>query len=452
MATKEIIYIAIVIFLVIFILLKIPLFKKFSIPRSWFIWAFFVKLIAGAALFYVYTFYYSDRSKADIYKYFDDGKIMYESIFSNPTHYFQMVLGIHNDNPLFDNLYYSKMNNWYRMYETVTYNDSHTMIRLHAILFLFSGGYFSLHHLFFIIMSFVGFLLLFFALSILFPQMQKIIFLVTFFIPSVVFWSSGALKESVLMFAMGLNLFSLVSILTQKQDQMKKSEIAKKVLYFFLLMLSFFFLIFIKMYVLVALIPVLLGFVWVELSKRKNAFLKYFLVTIFYIAFLWILGKIFPAYFFPALIVQKQHDFIGLALHEQSKSYFQPLPIQPTILSLAIYSPFALFNAMFRPLLWNTRGVLELLASIESVFYFFSVIIILLFFRKRDIHPQAWLFLFFALLMFLLVGYTTPVSGAIVRYRVPALLFFAIFIATLFDENKFQSFLLKIKFLWKKQY
>lgn len=35
--------------------------------------AFLVKVIAGTGLWALYTYYYTDRANADIYKYFDDG-------------------------------------------------------------------------------------------------------------------------------------------------------------------------------------------------------------------------------------------------------------------------------------------------------------------------------------------------------------------------------------------
>jgi len=35
---------------------------------------FILKIIAGVVLYLIYTYYYTDRKSADIFKYFDDGK------------------------------------------------------------------------------------------------------------------------------------------------------------------------------------------------------------------------------------------------------------------------------------------------------------------------------------------------------------------------------------------
>lgn len=412
----EFFYLSVIIVIAIFLIWKIPFFHRFQLPWWWFVIAFMLKILAGGALIYIYTYYYSDRAKADIYKYFDDGKIMYEAIHQNPSHYFRMLTGIDNDNPLFDSLYYSRMNNWYRVYETVTYNDSHTMIRLNAIFFLFSGGYFTVHSLFFILMSFVGCVLLYAAVVKFFPQKDKLLFLAVFAIPSVVFWSSGALKESVLMLGMGLNVFSLHFFLEEHR---------KKWVFILLFLLSLFILIFIKMYVLVAIIPMILAYVWVSLTKGKRAFLKYTLTISSYILLLYLAGKIDQDYFFPSLIVQKQHDFIGLALHEKSESFIQPLPIKPGLFSLVVYAFPALINAMFQPFIWTASSMLEMISSLELILIYMTMVV-LFFHGKIEYNCHIWFFIYFALLMFLLVGYTTPVAGAIARYRVPAILFLMI--------------------------
>ncbi|MCX7696093.1 MAG: hypothetical protein N2Z72_00175 [Bacteroidales bacterium] len=412
----EFIYVFSIIVVVVLLLWKISFFHRFSLSWWWFAVAFLLKVVAGATLVYIYTYYYTDRSKADIYKYFDDGKVMYDALKNNPSHYLRMITGIDNDNPLFDSLYYAKMNNWYRVYETVTYNDSHTMIRLNALFFLVSGGFFSVHSLFFILMSFLGSILLFAAIVKIFPKKDKLLFFSVFAIPSIVFWTSGALKEAVLLLGVGLNLFSLFHFF---------DSLRLKWLYGLLFLISLFILIFIKMYVLLAIIPMLIAYVWISMTRKRRFFLKYTLSLLGYILLLYIVGKINSDYFFPSLLVQKQHDFIGLALHEKSSSYIEPLPIKPSLLSLTMYAFPALVNAMFQPFIWNISSLLEAF-SFFDLLLFYLIIIVLLIYGKIQLKEHTWFFLYFSVIMFLLVGFTTPVVGAIVRYRIPAMLFLLI--------------------------
>jgi len=74
---------------------------------------FLLKLVFGFTLWVIYTFYYTDRATADIYKYFDDSKIIYDTLKTNPIDYFKLLFGIGNNTPAF-NHYYSEMNYWAR--------------------------------------------------------------------------------------------------------------------------------------------------------------------------------------------------------------------------------------------------------------------------------------------------------------------------------------------------
>src|SRR5258708_7292791 len=93
----------------------LPFFKDNAIKRRFFISVFLLKIIAGFFLTWIYTSYYPDRQTADIYKYFDDSKIIF-SAFKNHNYvdYLKMVSGIGNDNTYFNETYYSKMNHWFR--------------------------------------------------------------------------------------------------------------------------------------------------------------------------------------------------------------------------------------------------------------------------------------------------------------------------------------------------
>ena len=109
---------------------------------------FLLKIFFGILFFLIYTYYYADRATADIYKYFDDSKVMYEAICKNPIGFFKMIVGIKNDNSYFDKMYYFHMNNWYRKYESNVFNDNHIIIRFNAIVRIFSFGYYQVHNVF----------------------------------------------------------------------------------------------------------------------------------------------------------------------------------------------------------------------------------------------------------------------------------------------------------------
>ena len=182
--------------------------KLEGIGKVWVLAAFYVKIISGIILFFIYTNYYDSRKEADIYRYFDDSKIMYDALSENPKDFFAMVSGIGDKTEYFKDKYYAEMDNWYQQYPTVVYDDTHTIIRINALLRIFSSGYFFVHLLVFIIMAFLGFIALYKTFVRYFAKNKGYLFFALFFIPSVVFWSSGILKESFLFFFLVFFIYS----------------------------------------------------------------------------------------------------------------------------------------------------------------------------------------------------------------------------------------------------
>ena len=130
-------------------IIKSSFFQDENISRSWFLGLFGLKVIVGVILTLIYSIYYTDRSTADIFKYFDDGKILFEAFESKPKDYLKMMFGINSTTEYFNVAYYQKMKFWTRAYEDGLVSDTHIIIRFNALLQFFSLGYFfhrfSLH-------------------------------------------------------------------------------------------------------------------------------------------------------------------------------------------------------------------------------------------------------------------------------------------------------------------
>src|SRR5690349_1470874 len=93
----------------IFLIHKLRFFET-ELSRKGLSLLFCIKIAFGVLLWYIYTYYYTDRSTADIYKYFDDSKVMYDALRTHPADYFRMLFAVGNDNAYFDQSYYSHMN------------------------------------------------------------------------------------------------------------------------------------------------------------------------------------------------------------------------------------------------------------------------------------------------------------------------------------------------------
>ena len=77
-----------------------PFFNAVGLSKRTIGGLFLVKILAGTALWYVYTYIHTDRATADIYRYFDDGNIMFTALPEHPLDYLRMLTGIGNDQRL----------------------------------------------------------------------------------------------------------------------------------------------------------------------------------------------------------------------------------------------------------------------------------------------------------------------------------------------------------------
>lgn len=407
---------------------KLHWFNLGNIKKSWVVGAFLLKIFAGIGMWGIYSYYYTDRNEADIFKYFDDSKVMYNALEDKPYDYFSMLLGVNNDNSYYDSAYYSKMNHWYRTYETVTYNDSHTIIRANAFFRIFSFGYYQIHSILMAFLSFIGLIAIFKVFESYMKNSRKYLFAVLFLLPTVVFWGSGAVKEGLLLFAMGTFLYSI--------HQLTFFNVSLK--HLVILSLSIFLLFYIKFYVLASFIPLIFAKLWVTISNYKRIFFKYAITILIFINVLVFIPYLLPQWNIFEILAQKQRDFIGLAISENSGSFIQPISFEANFLSLLIHSPLAFIFVTFRPFITDISSPLMLPSFGENMIIILLTVLAIVFPRKKDLiaFNMIWFCVFFVVSQFVLIGFTTPVIGAMVRYRLPGLIFLFILFGLIIDFEK----------------
>jgi hypothetical protein len=103
--------------------------------------------------------------------------------------------------------------------------------------------------------------------------------------------------------------------------------------------------------------------------------------------------------------------------------------------------PEYIVNVLIRPFPRETRNIFQLITLIENISIIIFFGLTLVWFKKPSNFELIWMlcFLFYIFLLFALIGSTTPVIGAIVRYKIPALPFLWVMILVLFDEAKFKT-------------
>jgi hypothetical protein len=420
----------------IFIIHKMKFFNVDGISKKMISGIFILKILSGLALWAIYTFYYTDRSTADIYKYFDDSKILFDLFKTNPIDFLKILTGIGNNTPEF-HPHYAQMHYWARQIDSGIYNDSHTIIRFNTLMRLFSFGYYNVHTVFICFLSLIGLTAIYKTFIPYLKDKPTELMIAVFFLPSVLFWGSGVLKEGLIFFALGLliyhfhKLFNIRSLLICLGTAL-------------LLALS-------KFYVWLSILPGLLFILWINKSKNKNVVIK-FLAVILILTIAGLNIDRFTSIQNPLITLsQKQIEFNKLAYGNATDAYNKPIPIansvikidtlEPSFSSFIKNSPKALVNTFFRPFVWELKTAMMVLAGVEnSILLVFMLLCIIFIKPLASIHWEYVLFCFsFALIQFLIIGETVPILGAITRYKVPALPFLVIAFLFLLDKEKFRS-------------
>lgn len=419
--------------LIILIIRKAGFYKLPGINSRLVLAAFALKLIAGLALYFVYTRVYTNYLEADIFKYYHDSSIIDQALRNgNFSDYLKMTFGF-NDPALIAN-YYSRMNFWEFGNSFSPINDSQTIIRVCALLrAITTADNYSTVALFFIFFSFTGLcgLYRFFRMNI--HGYDKLILISVFCIPSVVFWTSGILKESLLIFFMGIFLFSLSKIF-------KKNYSPRIFIY---VALSLAGLILIKTYILFLLIPSVLGFIWSTIAPG-NSWLKYLLSFLIFIGICSAIGSANKRLHIPTRLAERQYDFNAVAkgnanmtANTPARSRFEIERLNPDYSSVIKLIPDALFNTFIRPSFVSTKAPLTIITGIENILMLIFFLVCLLTINSASYNHMFLFCLLFTLLLFILVGMTVPIMGAVVRYKVPALILIVVAFGSL--SNRFRD-------------
>ena len=366
-----------------------------------------IKAFASIILLYVYTSIYPLRKEADVFKYYDDGTVLSEIAAEQPAAFTRIMLGTWNAHDL---VYLNRLNYWFRSYDHGISNDNRVVIRVNALLNLFTRGSYGLNLLVFLALSWLGsywLFQLFFGLS----SSKITSYLCAFLVTSTIFWSIGILKEALLIFAIGGFLYSIFRLNQRVRWDM-----------FLLGALCLTLLSFLKIYILLTLLPiVLISWLW-NRTKSVRLTIGSVVVICSLVALSHVL--LFPEWSFLSTLQGKQFDFIQMAHAVNAGSVVPIIPMDGSLLTIIKLIPLGIWNVLVYPDVGMLKNTQSLVAFLENVF-FLLVLIGAIFRVMKFTGHVTWRFpmLLFSLAVFSLVGMTAPVVGAMVRYKAPVLPF-----------------------------
>ena len=423
------------ILLIFWIIQKSNFFKIEGIRKIDFHLAFVVKLFAASSLYYIYTEFYRDRHLADIFKFYDDSKVISDAFYTNPKDFFSLVIGLDFNEKYFDMNYYIDMNHWETSYKTVLMNESRLIIKLNALFNVIGFNHYSFNVISFLMIGYIGIVMIIKSLlSLIKIRSSRVLLWSIILFPSIVLWSSGILKEPITFLSIGMIIYGFQSVIN-------RIHITKSII---LIITGSYLLFMIKFYVFVCFFPSIIVLIIVlkwGFNPIKTISISCIIILSLIISFSYIFSDYSPI----GLLSRKQNDFIGLAEFYNSGSYFSTYKMENNINSFLKSIPAGFFNGFFRPLPNDISKPIHLLPMIENLFLYIFGFVILLKSRKLNVKLSSlnkniiYCSLFFCLLLFTLTGMSTPVIGALVRYKIPGFIFIIISLNIVYDNIQIQK-------------
>lgn len=446
---------------------------------------FLLKILAVPTYYLMYSYFYGGIDQYDSGVFFRDASELHRFGKEHPFEYLKALLGLQDDSSssFFFKNYTCHASNWDNgRIRILFYNDNRIVIRIHSMVHFIAFGSYFVHALFSCFLSFLGCFWIYRSIKVYFSGKEFVLLGVLCCFPSLWLHSGALLKEGITLFVLGANLILLRQLL-QESFRLKLlllfipgcalSFLLKP--YLLLIALLCFALFFFlesrtnKFKILTFYGILLLGIASVDLyfrasnsvslisyaSKRKGVFRDASKGGIFLIDSVKFVRlnydfrlvekipgddqkyriKSGAAYVYwehhhqqDTLYCSSNQD--SLHIYDLAYSMRESSSNLPEINSqTAVLKQIGenLHRALWYPLWPDPRNPKLILAVFENMILLLAGLLVLagLFVSKKERFPVL-VFLSFVILECLLIAYTSPNTGAIIRYRAPAVVFLLI--------------------------
>jgi hypothetical protein len=402
-----------------------------EITRRYFFPALTVKIIGALAVGFIYQFYYDG---GDTFNYHTHGsRHIVEAFWESPEKGVKLFLSDGADTQ-----------GVYRYASRIMFlgdPSSYAIVKLAAIFDLFTFSTYSATAVLFAIFSFVGMWLFFLTFYKQFSHLHRGMALASFFIPSVFFWGSGLLKDTITLGCLGIAVYTTYRTFIERR---------LSVINLLFMFLSFYGLYVIKIYIILTFLPAAIFWIFMcNFSRVRLVMVKVLLFPIVMSA------SILLAYFAIAKTGEgdKRYSLVKIAETAQITAYdigfytgrnagsgYSLGELDGSFMSMVKLGPQAINVSLFRPYLWEVRNPLMLLSAMESSILF--VVVLALIFRyhvymaRSLLQPNILFLMVFALAFSFAVGVSTYNFGTLVRYKIPMLPFFVVALTLIQDSSK----------------
>lgn len=402
-----------------------------DVNQRYFFPALTFKIVGAIALGLVYQFYYGS---GDTFMYHTYGsRLVWNAFMDSPWDGLKLLFA-DTKNPGDVYQYASQI---YLFRDA----NSYTMIRMAAFFDLFTFSTYSSTACLFAVFSFFGSWQFYLTFYKQFPHLHGRLAVAAFFIPSVFFWGSGVLKDSVTLACLGIATHQIYIIFIERKTRWFNVVV---------LLFSLFLIYSIRKFILQAYLPSVILWIGASQIYRIRAIILRVMVVPFVVAFL--LGS---AYYTVIKIGEDDDRYAVTRLASTARitaydirywsgrfagSGYSLGELDGSFESMVRLAPQAINVSLFRPYLWEVKNILMLFSAVESLVLLGVCVYVIGKQRTRIFSalsdPNILFAVSFALVFAFAIGVSTYNFGTLVRYKVPLLPFIVTALILISDYRK----------------
>ena len=349
-------------------------------------------------------FYHGD----DTWKYFYDSLNEYNKLLYQTGTFFKEYLAIDSFHK-----YPDFSSNFRDFLENMEYN---AVVKSLAFFNIFGFQNYYTDVVLFNIFSFCGTYLLFKLFAATSTKQRTLLYLATFFIPPVTFWLSGLRGDGLLLLCTGMGMYYFYAWNYQRRN--------KDLLLFIVGMIGLFIF---RFQFFLVMVPLLIAW-WLCIRFHWRPLVVFVSTMVISVLIFFGSSMVSSSFNLPGLVASKQHEFFQL----KGNTVFSLNRLEPNARSFISTFPQALTNSSFRPYVWEAKGILQWAAAFEIVFFWIVFFLAIPRLKTTGNLALACFILCFGFSTYLLIGYTVPFPGAMVRYKIiPEFLLFLLLVPCL---------------------
>ncbi len=390
---------------------------NFHPEYKFYIWGLWAKVFGGLGFAMIYIYYYG---AGDTFSYYETTLAYSNQLVTSPVDFLHTYFGAadatnksrfdaHTGVPL----------------GYIFFNEKNLMVAKITLPLLFLGfKSYILTTLLVAVITYSGAWQLYRMFVRHYPHLKNLLAIAVLFMPSVIFWGSGILKDSYTLAATCFFISSTDTLINQAGNRFWS---------LLLLIFSGFVILAIKPYIIIILIPgTLVWYFYKRIKKIRNKLFRYLIIPMIYaLVFLGSYGILTSlGGSLGKFSLENALKTAAVIQKDLKKEYYEGHSFnigefEPTFQGVASKFPIATISGLYRPFIWEAENMVMLLSALENLFILLITLKVLL-----TLNPKYWFSfltdtplliycLMFSILFAFMVGLTTPNYGALVRFKIP---------------------------------